>query len=205
MPEIRRISTDTFQLLVWRIDEPLAFFAKELQFNKEEMEEYGNISYEARKLEWLAARYAQRQLYQASLTKDSWGKPHLDRGDGYISLAHCTGYAAAIYSPNTSVGIDIEPIHDKVQRIATKFLNEKELAFIDESNITEHYISAWSIKESVYKWYGKKKLSFKQNIQIDPFSLHEGQANVLFKAENQHENRKVYFEKIHHAVLAYTS
>ena len=44
MPIIYQDESDSHQLLVWKITESLDFFAKELQLNKQEKEELGNIT-----------------------------------------------------------------------------------------------------------------------------------------------------------------
>ncbi|MFT4968473.1 MAG: 4'-phosphopantetheinyl transferase [Chitinophagales bacterium] len=204
MPVIRELKNQDYHLLVWKITEDLSFFAKEVLFNKSEMEEYGNISHESRKLEWLAARFVQRQLCKDALVKDTWGKPHLENEDGFVSIAHCHGYAAAIYSSKQAVGIDIEPIHDKVQRIAQKFLSASELSFINTAGQTEHLITCWSIKEAIYKWYGKRELSFKENIRIENFELNDDKTSVLFVRENEREIKEVNFERIANLALAHT-
>lgn len=204
MPAIRNISSDKFQLLVWKIEEDLNFFTKHVRFNKAEMEEYGNISYEARRLEWMAARFTQRQLLKDSLMKDEWGKPHPANETGYVSIAHCKGYAAAVYSKEHAVGIDIEPVHDKVQRIAKKFLTEKERSFLEQDQLTEYLIASWSIKEAVYKWYGKKELSFKENICMNAFQLSDKRATVDFSKDDTSLAKEVPFEKMDNIFLAYT-
>lgn len=203
MPAVKRIQTPNYSLLVWRIEEELSFFARALQLNAHEIAEFNQLSYPKRRLEWMAARYVQREVCNDSLIKDQWGKPHLSASSGHISLAHCNNYAAAIYSAKGAVGVDVEPIKDKVQRIADKFLTERELQLIGVPRSSENLIAAWSIKEAIYKWYGKKKLSFKQNIQLQKLSLQSTQAEVLFTVDNQKESKEVNIENIGDVVLAY--
>jgi len=203
MPAVKQLNTSSYRLLVWRIDEDLAFFSQSITLNAQEANEYSQISYEKRRLEWMAARYVQRQLCDDSLVKDEWGKPHLESQEGFVSIGHCTGYAAAIFSKQSPVGIDIEPIHDKVHRIAQKFLSEIEFNFMDASRMTEHLITSWGVKEVVYKWYGKKALSFQRNIQIQPFSLDSKHAEVLFILDNQRTSKQVKFENLGDIILAF--
>ena len=203
MPAVKQLNTSSYRLLVWRIEEDVSFFSQSITLNAQEANEYSQISYEKRRLEWMAARYVQRQLCEDSLVKDEWGKPHLESQEGFVSIAHCTGYAAAIFSMQSPVGIDIEPIHDKVHRIAQKFLSEIEFNNMDASRMTEHLITSWGIKEAVYKWYGKKALSFQRNIQIQPFSLDSKHAEVLFVLDNQRISKQVNFENLGDIILAF--
>ena len=69
--------------------------------------------------------------------------------------------------------------------------------------MTEHLITSWSIKEAVYKWYGKKALSFQRNIQIQPFSLDSKHAEVLFVLDNQRISKQVNFENLGDIILAF--
>ena len=203
MPAVKQLNTSSYRLLVWRIEEDVSFFSQSITLNTQEANEYSQISYEKRRLEWMAARYVQRQLCDHSLVKDEWGKPHLESQEGFVSIAHCNGYAAAIFSTQSPVGIDIEPIHDKVHRIAQKFLSEMEFNNMDALRMTEHLITSWGIKEAVYKWYGKKALSFQRNIQIQPFSLDSKHAEVLFLLNNQRIRKQVHIENLGTIILAF--
>jgi phosphopantetheine--protein transferase-like protein len=69
------------------------------------------------------------------------------------------------------VGIDIEQVKEKVERIAHKFMRKEELAFIsDEHKIPQLYV-CWCVKEAVYKCFGQKEVSFLDNILLDPFNF----------------------------------
>ena len=203
MPLVRHIQTASFEVKIWRIEEDLSFFAQAITLNEHEASEYSQISYPARKLEWMTARFVQRQVCSDSLIKDQWGKPHLHSKAGYVSIAHCKHFAAAIYSGQDAVGIDIEPIHGKVHRIAQKFLSDSELKKIDSTRSTEDLIVSWSVKEAIYKWYGKKELSFKRNIQIKDLSYESGIAKVLFSVDNLQIIKKVNFENLGEVILAF--
>lgn len=204
MPAVLQMKTDAFEVLVWKIEEGIEFFFQELRFSFVESQEYVNISNESRKLEWLVSRFVQRQLIKDSLRKDEFGKPFLANQAGYISLAHCKDFAAAIYAKKGPVGIDIEPIHDKAFRIADKFLSEEELKFVDASIQPDHIISSWCVKEAVYKWYGKRSLSFKNNIKMRSFQLTDKAVIVDFERDNIQAIKEVYIFKIQNCMLAFT-
>jgi phosphopantetheinyl transferase len=204
MPAVKQINTGDYQVLVWKIEEDLDFFARAISLSFNESQDFVNISNTYRKLEWLASRYVQRQLVEDSLFKDEFGKPNLEQQDGFISIAHCKDYAAAIYSRTLAVGIDIEPIHDKVLRISGKFLSPQELDFIDACETTKHVISAWSIKEAIYKWYGKKELSFKNNIKIRAFQVSDTTVKVDFDKDDFKITKKVMLLNVEQCMLAFT-
>jgi 4'-phosphopantetheinyl transferase len=84
-----------------------------------------------------------------------------------VSLSHTSNYAVAIVSLEEEVGIDIEKISNKLSRVSHKFLSEPER--LHAGNDLLKMCIYWCAKESLYKWYGKKNLSFKENIFIEPF------------------------------------
>ncbi|MEZ4929657.1 MAG: 4'-phosphopantetheinyl transferase superfamily protein [Chitinophagales bacterium] len=190
-------------IMVWEITEPLSFFAQQIVLNKEESEAYHNIRFEKRKLEWMAARYVQRLLINDTTTKDQFGKPHLQNLKGYISISHCQNYAAAIFSAQKPVGIDIEPTNEKILRIADKYTSQNEFNFIDKNKEVEHLVSNWCIKEAVYKYYGKKELNFKENICIQPYLLSDQTCTVLFSKNEEKEELKIHFNKIKDIIISF--
>lgn len=204
MPIVKQIRTDSYEVLVWKIEEAFEFFSSNLRLSNVESQEYLNITNEARKLEWLASRFVQRRLIKDSLIKDDFGKPSLDKQEGFVSIAHCKDFAAAMYSKEGPVGIDIEPIDCKVLRIAQKFLNTHELSFIASATDVQHVIAAWCVKEAVFKWYGKKSLSFKNNIQIRTFQNYSEEVKVDFNKDNIMDVKYVRVLKIENCMLAFT-
>ena len=137
-----------------------------------------------RQAQWLAGRLlVQRMLAAATpldvlpyLQNDAVGRPFLV-GPGpvpAVSLSHSGEWAAALLAPpGTAVGVDIEVVRDKAQRIARKFLNETELAvvkpFIDStaSASIELFSLLWSAKETLYKLAGQRGIIFRQNLLLD--------------------------------------
>ena len=103
---------------------------------------------------------------------DVHGKPYLVNLPYHISLSHSFDYAAVMISRSRPVGIDIEQIKEKVERIAEKFLSPRELGFITQDNnrIQQLYV-CWCAKEAIYKCYGQKEVSFQDNITLEPFAF----------------------------------
>jgi phosphopantetheine--protein transferase-like protein len=75
------------------------------------------------------------------------------------------------------VGIDIEQIKEKVERIAHKFMRPAEMAFINDQHKIQQLYVCWCAKEAVYKCYGQKEVSFADNISLKPFNF-DKQGNV---------------------------
>jgi 4'-phosphopantetheinyl transferase len=95
-------------------------------------------------------------------------------------------------SKKSPVGIDIEQVKEKVERIASRFLQPKELAFISNEYKIQQLYACWCVKEAVYKCHGQKEVSFMDDILIKPFTfavqgeadaiLHKGDINIDYTA-----------------------
>ena len=135
---------------------------------------YANISHPEKKKEWASARMAIYEALQSlqipypGFFKDEHGKSQTMAGAGYVSLTHTQGFAAAIFHQNTPVGIDMDVIREKILSIGPRFLARAELDFLEKDPL--HYTMAWSAKESIFKCQGKKGVSFRENILLEPFS-----------------------------------
>ncbi|GAB4002484.1 hypothetical protein GCM10028807_61160 [Spirosoma daeguense] len=138
-----------------------------------EEEELATISHPAQRVEWLACRVAIQQLVQAQglpyagLHKDEFGKPHLIGAPWHISLSHTSGWAAAVLHRSRPVGIDIEPIREQFKRVVPRVLSETEIA--DALGDPNRLAVYWCAKEALYKLYGKRQLSFREHLHVEPF------------------------------------
>lgn len=154
---------------IWQITEPEDFFAGKVRIAKA-------IHNPHKRLQHLAARYLLSRLEPGlpmdKITISNSNKPYLPGNNFHFSIAHCGDYATAIVSPYDRVGIDVEKISPKVERVATKFLGEDELSFIDKKNRQSHLTLCWCAKEAVYKWDGNGGMDFREYIHLRPFPFH---------------------------------
>lgn len=162
---------DATKLAVWNITESEDFFLTKVPLQKE-------ISHPHKRLQHLAGRYLLEILeegfpFHLIEISDS-KKPLLNGSQFHFSVSHCGDYAAAIVSKNVLVGIDVELITPKIERVKNKFLGEEEINILPE-NTTKFLTLFWSAKEAMFKWYGKGKVDFKKNMIID---------QVAFKKES---------------------
>ena len=147
---------------------------KELAFlSFREKLSFANISHPEKRKEWGTARLAvyaamtKLQIPYPGFFKDEHGKSHAINGQGFVSITHTRGYAAAIYHRELPVGIDIEIIREKILKIGNRFLVEEELNFLESH--PAHFTMAWSAKESIFKCHGKRGVSLRDNILLEPF------------------------------------
>lgn len=136
---------------------------------------FANISHSDKKNEWATARLAIYDALRAlevpypGFFKDEHGKSQAMNGQGYVSLTHTPGFAGAIFHREQPVGIDMDLVREKILKIGFRFLDPSELDFLEEDPI--HYTMAWSAKESIFKCQGKRGVSFRENILLEPFGI----------------------------------
>jgi 4'-phosphopantetheinyl transferase len=174
----QHIDDDT-EFALWKIEEEANDLYVQLQLNEEEKAYVEKLSNGKRHLHWLGTRVLLRKMLRTDeyidCKVDTHGKPYLVNLPYHISLSHSFDYAAVMISKTHKVGIDIEQIKEKVERIAHKFMQPQELAFIAQEKRIEHLYVCWCAKEAVYKCNGQKEVSFVDNIFLEPFNFeHHG-------------------------------
>lgn len=157
---------------VWKIEETAGELLVQLQLKDHEISFLDSLINDKRNLHWLSTRVLLRRMMNTDdyidCQVDPNGKPYLTNFPHHISLSHSFDYAAVMISRDKAVGIDIELIKDKIERIAHKFMSDEELSFISNNRI-EHLYTCWCAKEAIYKLHGKKNISFLDHIRIKPF------------------------------------
>lgn len=198
MPLYKKIFDTNFEIAVWQIEEDYSFFENKFHSSPE-------IKNENQRLQWYATRHLTNELlgFQDEILKDEFGKPFLKSSEKKISLSHTSQFAAVILSKNFEVGIDLEAIHPKVERIAHKFLREDEINSIKPEEKIQKLILYWSAKESLYKLHGQKQLEFKTQLLIKPFELKSsGTLNAEIKTEMS-EFVNMQYEFFNNHVMTY--
>ena len=195
------------KLGVWKVEEDDSFFHNRLDVNDVEQNELDHLGIRKRK-EWFSSRYllhllSEREIRGACL-KDVFGKPYLENSDHHISISHSGDYTAVIASTSV-VGVDIQRIVAKIERIAPKFISEVEANSVINPHQIECMHAIWGAKESMYKAYGKKELDFRKHIFVQPF---EYDANCfvfegIIKKDDFLEKYTLFCHTINDLILVY--
>lgn len=172
------------RLAIWKIEEEEGFFDVPLQ---------QAITHPHKRLQHLAGRYLLRYLFPdfpLHLVKiaDS-RKPFLEDEAYHFSVSHSGDYAAALVSRHKRVGVDVEAVSAKAQRLAAKFLHSEELAQVPAAaDVTRLFTLLWSCKESVFKWWSFGKVDFSEDIrlQLEPLPGRAGCLQGMFQREEKH-------------------
>lgn len=190
-------------IAIWLITESLSEILNiaSVYFQEVKIPEY--IKHPDKKVEWLASRLALKFCcdlmhipYQGTYRTDT-GQPLLVGNKAHISVSHSVDFAAILLDTEKKVGIDIEKISDKVEKVAHKYLqdDEKETTF-------ERLTLKWCIKEAVYKVSDHTNLSLKDDIQILKIdSSCNGRSEVIVKGNDMIDT---LFFKLEDYYVAYT-
>ena len=164
MPLYREWNSDKYSLAaIWKIEEPESFFIAQTGMMPD-------IKNDKRRIERLAGRFLLKHLKEDfplfHIMPDEHDKPRIADNQYYFSISHSWPYVAAIVSPWVEAGIDIQCWHPHIDKIKHKFLSgQEQLLFTNEKLVT----LAWSAKEAVYKWQGRRGVEFIDHLPITSF------------------------------------
>lgn len=205
MPQIFSTSLHpSGNLLLWQSEEESDWFKEQLDLVRVLWVEYESLVNEAIRHRWLASRYAVQQVSQLSpleVIKDQSGRPYLGVERKPLSLSHCEGFVAAIHA-DVSVGIDVERISSRVQKIRNYFMRNEELDLLGEENAA--LILAWSAKESIYKWLGEKYLGYKSQLCIRSIDFMGQVMEIEINTQDRNLIQPVFFRQDSEKVLTWT-
>ena len=195
---------------IWKIEESADELFAQLQLKEHEKTYLDSLANGKRNMHWLSTRVLLRRMMDTDqyidCRVDSSGKPYLSNFPHYISLSHSYDYAAVMVSKNKAVGIDIELIKNKIERIANKFLSAQELEFIQEQERIEQLYVCWCAKEAIYKLHGKKNVSFVENIELKPFHYSgNGSFSANLDVGSIHKEFRVHYEKFDDYMIGFVS
>jgi len=192
------LSSD-YSLAVAHNTESVNFFEKEMEHT--ELVEQIKALRDNRKVEILSSHKVISELMDRPKTiqfeKDDYNKPQLINSDLQMSISHSGDHVAGIIS-KYDAGIDIQREVPKIHRIQNKFLSDQELSFIVDDCSTEMLHVMWGAKESMYKAYGKKNVTFKTELIINPFKYNPRgmQLSGSVQKNDYNERFTIYARKI---------
>ena len=144
---IKKISNVDSIIWIWKINES----SDALSILTDQKTDVKN---ENKKKEFYASRVLIQKMCEElnilfeGIRKDNNGKPHLIKSKYHISISHKFPYVSVIFNTK-KCGIDIERIDEKVKKIRSKFLSEKEDLVVGEN--LKKLVEYWSMKETAYK------------------------------------------------------
>jgi phosphopantetheinyl transferase len=203
---LRKIIDEHTLYAIWKISETVSELESSITLREGEKELYRSFVAESRKKQWLSYRILIRALLLPDdfpVEYDPSGKPFLAGSDYHISVTHSDDLAAVIMSRTSRVGIDLEKMKSRIEKVKDKFIHPAESEAFGADMGLEHLTLTWCAKEALYKIYGHRELDFRDHIRVEiPTS-----AGVRFKAEIGYKGKFsqywLYSEKFGDFILVY--
>ncbi|MFV0267581.1 MAG: 4'-phosphopantetheinyl transferase family protein [Draconibacterium sp.] len=171
MPFVRKIENADGRIGIWKLTETPEQLLRLRSLSENEETQYQCIKAESRKKEFLATRILlsvlEKETTEIHYTPS--GKPFLPGEEHKISISHSADYAVVFLSPK-KIGVDIENCDRKIDRVAHRFLSEKEKALIGKlDNQQCAKVFLWAAKEAIFKCSLAEGIQFNEQILIDTF------------------------------------
>lgn len=158
--------------------------------NDSERQKVRNFNSLKRQREFVAVRVLKKKLFaQKEICYSAIGAPYIKK-ENYISISHANN-VVGIGVSESPIGLDLEPINEKVHRVKDKFLAENEKLDFN-INSTIDLITIWSAKEALYKLSGEKGLIFSKNLILS--APKEG--FIPAKIQTTKQNKNIYLQVV---------
>jgi len=199
----------TPESIIWavrEIHEPVDDLLNLLQKKEQYLPYLSQITSETRKKEWLTVRVLLKEMLgeEKEIIYTSTGKPYLSDNSYQISISHTKGFVAVALHPEMKIGIDIERISPRIQKIRSRFMNEKEEANLNKEHEEVHLLLYWSAKESMFKILEEQDVDFKTCLHINSFNPVLNSLSCFSayetKTEKQQEFSGYYLVNTHYAL-----
>lgn len=192
MPLFREWSINEHCLAaIWEIQEPESFFLERTGLAPD-------IKNEKKRLEHLAGRFLLKHLKEdfpiLNIRPDEHDKPRIENNQYHFSISHSWPYVAVAIDSHADAGIDIQTLRSGIQNIQHKFLSSSEQRLFN--NDTQLLTLAWSAKEAVYKWRGKRGVEFIEHIPIVLFEKNTTDYNINIFSKSTNDPRLIYLQSI---------
>ena len=160
------------KVLIWKITESFDELSRGVRLTKHCRDRVTGMKSEIHRRGFMSIRQllAVEGYVDHDLFYDDDGKPHLKDGT-HISITHSFTFSAIVLS-DQEVGIDIEQQRPKILRIARKFTPVREYRTIaNEDALIRKLTIVWCAKESLYKSFARRGVSFLEHIRVEDFNL----------------------------------
>jgi 4'-phosphopantetheinyl transferase len=187
---VQKYVEDDCLMGIWKIEEDFDTLYAKVLLDEEEKKTLFNFRNESRQIEWLSVRALLNDLTQrdSKIIYNEEHKPFLQDNSFNISISHSHKLTSILLSKHMRVGIDLEYMSHRINRIAHKFINENEYITPNKEFEALHMYIHWCAKEAIYKICDKQNINFRENITVKPFKIaNEGQITGVHHYENINE------------------
>ncbi len=179
MPLLKTLNFDPIATVyLWQIEESVDELLQSVVLHPSDQKRFDSLNHIDKQREFLALRSCLAQHFGENpevLYYDS-GKPYLATEEK-LSFSHTKGYSAVIISRDLEVGLDLELFRPGIRKVARKYMREEEKHTILEGSDVEHLLYYWGAKEVMVKITGDRRLDFKKQLRVKPYSHREFQTS----------------------------
>lgn len=148
--------------------------------------------------ERIAATALLKEILQEEISIEHYenGKPFLKDKTCNISISHSKNYIAIALNKKNEIGIDIEYISEKINKVKNKFITDSE--YIETENESIHLIIHWCTKEALFKCVNNPNVDFRNDFILSRFTPKKmGDIKVFYKNEQHtYDARYIIFNEI---------
>ncbi len=205
MPLYKTITVNpTTKVLIWKIEESFKTLSENIELTLQSRTRVEGMKSGIHSRGFLSVRHLLKE--EGYTDKDIWydthGKPHLSDGKN-ISITHSFIFSAIIISDD-DVGIDIEKQRHKILKIATRFTTVEDYKKLEsEDTLIRKLTIVWCAKESLYKSFARKGMSFFQHIFVEDFNPYDNETTALVNFQDKNENYHIWFLEFEGFTCAY--
>jgi 4'-phosphopantetheinyl transferase len=190
-------------IFVWKIEESFDELTDNIPLTNSSKKRVLSMKSELHQRGFLSIRHLLKEAGYTDfdLYYNNNGKPHL-KDNKHISITHSFTFSAIIIS-DFEVGIDIEKNREKIKIIQHKFVNF-ERGFINKNDdYIEQLTVIWGAKESLFKIYPFGGLTFKNDIDINPFTISNKKTTGFIKVKDWDKKYDIRFDQLEDFTLVY--
>jgi len=195
MPLYKTITVNNgTKVLIWKIEESYEALSEGITLTSHCQKRVQNMKSDLHRRGFMSVRHllAAQGYTDHDLYYDEVGKPHLKDGRK-ISITHSFIFSAIILS-TYEVGIDIEKQRSKILRIAHKFTPIEEYrTMANDDAVVRKLTIVWGAKESLYKSFAEKGVSFLQHLYVEDFRLDETGTGASVNYMGKSTNYDIWF------------
>ncbi len=193
---------------VWEIAEDYNSLFSRLSLLPEDLQALEDFKNPLRKIEWLSVRVLLNEITNKNLSIVYNGsrKPFIKDRSYNISISHSRNLTSVLLSEKKKVGLDLEYMSHRINKIASRFINDEEVITENDCDNKFHLYIHWCAKEALYKICDKQDINFKKNLTIEPFK--PGDRGLLYGRVNNryiNERFKLSYFTIDNYVIVWTT
>lgn len=205
---LERHIDDHIHIGIWKIEEGDEATFREIPLSESDRAILQSIRNPGKQLQRLACRATLLQITgnrDLVIHYDEYRKPHLPGSGTHLSLTHTGNMAAAMLNTRGPAGIDLELPTMRIFAVRPRFLSLIEQHEDQHAGDLLKQTIFWSAKEALFKFEGKRVLSFSRDLYIHPFDpAPQGVLTAEIRMKHSTETQRLAWDTIEGYILVYT-